>query len=601
MASSTGGRYRDALRQRDFRLMVIAYIVDALGSWAYSVVLAVYVWDRTHSTQWLAAMASAGWLTSLLVGGYAGVLADRYERTRVMIVSALANAAIMCGIAVVVGTSSPLLLLLSLRVLSAVAGSPYRPASGALTPEIVGERDLAAANGLFSTLESLTVVLGPAAGGLLLLTGEPVTGVIVNAASFVVAAGIVARLRVRATGDAAPGENAFKQWLVGIKALGGQRVALVLVLFCGLDSAVYGASTVIYVPLSEHLGTGANGYSYLLAGAALGGVLAAGLANKLGSSSRLAPVIFGSILLQALPFAVTATVHAPILAFTLQVISGAGMIVVDVLAYTALQRDLPREVLGRVLGVFDAIVLRVHRRRQLRRRRVAHVARPAHNTARHRIRLPGAGLDRPARGVESRSRVGGRRRAAGPDGTVARCPRSLRRCKQLRAREIGKGSSGQEAPAGTVIIREGDEADALWILVAGKLGIEATNPNGTTVELPDVDAPSYVGELGLLHNRPRSATVTTKQACTLLRIEGKEFPQRSRGGTTERVLEDDRRHPAGPHSGASPGARHGAGITCELFCAGCAGRHRHLGLTSSGTAATRRPWLSHMTASGRAS
>ena len=65
------------------------------------------------------------------------------------------------------------------------------------------------------------------------------------------------------------------------------------------------------MPLSEHLGTGANGYSYLLAGAALGGVLAAGLANKLGSSSRLAPVILGSIVLQALPFAVTATVHAP--------------------------------------------------------------------------------------------------------------------------------------------------------------------------------------------------------------------------------------------------------------------------------------------------
>src|SRR5665213_3814919 len=74
VASSTGGRYRDALRQRDFRLMVVAYIVDALGGWAYSVVLAVYVWDRTHSTQWLAAMASAGWLTSLLVGGYAGAL-----------------------------------------------------------------------------------------------------------------------------------------------------------------------------------------------------------------------------------------------------------------------------------------------------------------------------------------------------------------------------------------------------------------------------------------------------------------------------------------------------------------------------------------------
>ena len=523
MAGATGGRYRDALRQRDFRLMVVAYVVDALGGWAYSVVLAVYVWDRTHSTQWLAAMASAGWLTSLLVGGYAGVLADRYERTRLMIVSALANAAVMCVMAVVVGTNGPLVLLLTLRVVSAAAGSPYRPASGALTPEIVGEKDLAAANGLFSTLESLVVVLGPAAGGLLLLTGKPVTGVIVNAVSFVAAAAIVARLRVRATGDAAPGENAFRQWLVGIKALGRERVALVLVLFCGLDSAVYGASTVIYVPLSEHLGTGANGYSYLLAGAALGGVVAAGLANKLGSSSRLAPVILGSIVLQALPYAVTATVHTPVLAFILQVVSGAGMIIVDVLAYTALQRDLPREVLGRVLGVFDAIVLGFIV--------AASFAGAAllTSTGLHTTLLV-IGFAFPLLALVGLPALRKADRAS-----AAAVARLAPRVRLLGALDLFTGASNsvlerlaaaaveQESAAGTVIIREGDEADALWILVTGTLAIEATGPDGASIELPDVGAPSYVGELGLLHGRPRSATVTTKEESTLLRIDGKEF------------------------------------------------------------------------------
>lgn len=525
MSGATGGRgrYRDALRQRDFRLMVVAYVVDALGGWAYSVVLAVYVWDRTHSTQWLATMASAGWLTSLLVGGYAGVLADRYERTRVMITSALASAAVMCGIAVVVGTNAPLLLLLSLRVLSSACGTPYRPASGALTPEIVGEKDLAAANGLFSTLESLVVVLGPAAGGLLLLTGEPVIGVVVNGASFVIAAAIVSQLKVRATGDAAPGENAFKQWLVGIKALGHERVALVLVLFCGLDSAVYGASTVVYVPLSEHLGTHANGYSYLLAGAALGGVLAAGLANKLGSSSRLAPVILGSIVLQALPYAVTATVHAPVLAFILQVISGAGMIIVDVLAYTALQRDLPREVLGRVLGVFDAIVLGFIVAASF----VAAALLTSHGL--HTTLLT-IGFAFPLLAL-----IGLPALLKADRESAAAVARLAPRVRLLGALDLFTGASNsvlerlataaveQETRAGTVIIREGDEADALWILVTGTLAIEAIGPDGATVELPDVNAPSYVGELGLLHGRPRSATVTTKQDATLLRIDGQEF------------------------------------------------------------------------------
>ena len=88
----SGGRFRDALRSRDFRFIVIAFSIDSLGSWSYSVVLAVYVFDRSHSTEWLAAMGASRWITGLLVGSVAGVIADRYERTRVMLVSALVSA-----------------------------------------------------------------------------------------------------------------------------------------------------------------------------------------------------------------------------------------------------------------------------------------------------------------------------------------------------------------------------------------------------------------------------------------------------------------------------------------------------------------------------
>jgi predicted MFS family arabinose efflux permease len=130
-----------------------------------------------------------------------------------------------------------------------------------------------------------------------------------------------------------------------------------VVLFCALDSAVYGASTVVYVPLSVRLGTGPGGYSYMLAGAALGGVLGAGLASRLSHASRLAPVIMGSICLQALPFLATIPLHSPVPAAALQVASGTGMVIVDVLALTTLQRDLPGDVLSRVLGIFQTTVL----------------------------------------------------------------------------------------------------------------------------------------------------------------------------------------------------------------------------------------------------
>ena len=350
-------RYRDVLRVRDFRLLVVSFIVDQIGSWSYSVVIAVYVFERTHSTFDIAVLTACRWIPGLLLSGYAGVIADRYERTRVMLVSALSSAVVMAGIAVAVGVDAPIWVLFVLVVCTAITGAPYRPAAGALTPEVVNESQLAAANAIYSTLESLTIVVGPAFGGLLLLAHTRVIGVIINTASFVAAAGIIVMLRVRSRGDAEPGGSMIRQWVDGLQALAGARVALTLVLFCGLDSGVYGASTVIYAPLSERLGTGVGGYSYLLAGAALGGVVAAALANRLSAASRLAPIIVTSITLQAAPFAVTVLTHSPEVAFLLQVVSGVGMIIVDVLAITALQRDLARGVLSRVLGVLDAVIL----------------------------------------------------------------------------------------------------------------------------------------------------------------------------------------------------------------------------------------------------
>jgi CRP-like cAMP-binding protein len=78
-------------------------------------------------------------------------------------------------------------------------------------------------------------------------------------------------------------------------------------------------------------------------------------------------------------------------------------------------------------------------------------------------------------------------------------------------------------PAGSVLIREGDEADALWILTRGELSVSVDEGGSPPRELAPVTAPGYVGELGLLHGIPRTATVQTSQDSTLLRISGEDF------------------------------------------------------------------------------
>jgi hypothetical protein len=517
------GRYRDALRYRDLRLLILSFLVDQIGSWSYVVVISVYVFDRTHSTQWLAALGICRWGPGLLLASYGGVIADRYERVTVLVISSLASAVLMTGLAVVVATDGPVGLTLAIVALSAVALAPYRPASGALTPEIVGEKDLAAANSIFAALENLVVVVGPGIGGLLLLTGEPVIGVAINAASFAIAAAVVARLRVRSHGGGGAEGNTAQQWMGGLRALAAQPVALAIILFCALDSAVYGATTVLYIPLSVRLGTGTNGYSYLLAGAALGGVLGAGLANRLSGASRLAPVIMGSICLQALPFLATIPVHWPALACALQVVSGVGMVIVDVLAITSLQRDLPGNVLSRVLGVFDTLVLGGVLLASL-----ATGILLAHADVTVALIAVGAGIpaialiglptllraDRASAAVANRLRP--RVELLSALDLLAGADRSTLERLAAAAEEV-------VMPAGGLVIREGDDADALWILVRGELSVTASGAGPEPRELASVTAPGYVGELGLLHAIPRTASVQARQECTLLRIDGQDF------------------------------------------------------------------------------
>ena len=514
-----GGRFRDALRSRDLKLLATGLVIDGLGSWAYATVLIVYVFERTGSPTWIALVTASRWLPGLLLASYGGVLADRYERTRVIIVSAILQFIVMVGIGFVVATDAQLWLLLSLSALSAVASAPYRPATGALTPEVVPESDLTAANGLFSTLESLVVVVGPGVGGVLVALDAPVVAIALDAGTFLVAAFIASRLSVRSRGDASEhGESAFTAFVDGLKALHSNRTATVLVLFCALDSGIYGAATVLYVGISHQLGTGADGYGYLLAGAALGGVISAGVANRLSASRRLAPVILGGIAVQALPFALTAFVHTPPLGFLLQVMSGMGMIVVDVLAITALQRDMPRGVLGRVLSLLDVAVL-------LSTLICSFAFAVVLDTFDLHPSLYVVGIGFPAVAILGiRPMLRADRNAAAlvreiePRVALLHELDLLAKAPQVVLERLARAIEVVDVPAGADVVRQGDPADALWILVDGEVAVMV---HGDVVRT--MGSPTYFGEIGLLHGIPRTATVRTTQACTLWRLSGDEF------------------------------------------------------------------------------
>jgi len=293
--------------------------------------------------------------------------------------------------------------------------------------------------------------------------------------------------------------------------------------FCYLDSAVYGAATVLYVPLSERLGTGSNGYSYMIAAMSLGGVLLAAVANRISASQRLGPLILIGMLMLALPFAVTAAVHQVWVAFLLQMVAGGGMLIVDILAVTAIQRDLPGEVLSRVFGLFEAgvpasLLIASFISALILNRYGLTAALLAIGFG-----FSGAAILGliPLLRADHRSMVAVR--ALQPRIALLESLDLFAGASRLTVERLAAAAREVIVPAGHVVIREGDAADALWVLVSGEVAVSAHGEAAHARRLRTMGPGTYFGEIGLLRRVPRTATVRALQPCTLLRIEGLDF------------------------------------------------------------------------------
>jgi len=525
-------RFLNTLRQRDLRYVFGAYVIDDTATWGYSVVLAAYAYERTGSTGWIAFIACTRWVVGLLVSGYAGVLADRYDRAHLIATSGVLCAIAMVAMTIVVGVDGPLWLLPILSALDTVLSSPVRAATGALVPDIVRESELLAANSLFAVLENVVVVVGPGIGGLLLLAGTPAAAMGINSASYLIAAALYMRVRTRSRGDgAAAGESRVAEWTAGIRAIGRTRAAILLTLFLGLATAGYGASIVVYAPLSITFGTGSTGYSYLLAASAFGSVIAAVVAERLSARTRLAPLLVGSIVVQAVPFWLSDFVTSPVLGAALQVASGCGMVTLDVLVITALQRDLPRASLGRALAATGAVSLASVIIGNLAASAVISTAGLSWTLAAIGIGFPAIALACLPMLVGNDRAMAEHAEALQPTVTLIERVALFDGASRRVLEQLAASAERRTYERGAVLLEQGDESDALWLLASGTLGVEADG-----VGLPPVVAPGYVGELGLMNNAPRSATVTVLEPAELLRIDATAFREAMESAATSPSL-----------------------------------------------------------------
>ncbi len=517
--------YRSALASRDLRFLFGGLAVSATGSWAYNVALLAFVFDRTHSLAWVGAAGLFRFLPALLLSAYGGVIAERTERVRLMLGADLICALWQGGLAVVAATGAPVALGLALAALTAATNIVYSPAVAATIPSIVDEDDLVSANALNGTIDNLVVILGPAVGAGLLAIGSPAVAFAANAGSFVLSAALVSRIRARSRpvdvtdeGTAGP----LEQMAVGVRAIVALPAARTLVAFCALVSFVYGTDTVLFVGVSEHrLHTGSEGFGYLLAGLGVGGVLMATAVNRLASSRRLAPIILAGVAGYTLPTALLTVIRDPGLAFALEIVRGGSTLVVDVLAITALQRAVAPEQLARVFGVFFAFVL----------------AAISLGTVITPVIVSAGGLDAgllvmalapcgaALLGVRSLLAIdrdtAARTAALGPRITVLEGLGLFQSASRAVLESLAAAAEAATFAPSATIIREGEPADALYVLVSGEVEVSARGEgDGPPRVLRRMSAPTYFGEIGVLEHIPRTATVTALTSCDCERIAG---------------------------------------------------------------------------------
>jgi hypothetical protein len=382
-----------------------------------------------------------------------------------------------------------------------------------------------AANALNGTIDNLVVIAGPAVGAVILVFGSDALVFGINAGSFAVSALLVARIRTRSRpvdvteeGKAGP----MHQMLVGARTIINLPAARILVAYCALVSFVYGTDTVLFVGVShEKLDAGAQGFGYLLAGLGIGGILMAGAVDRISRSRRLAPIILAGVAGYTLPTALLVVIHSVAVAVPLEIIRGASTLVVDVMAITALQRAVPSNQLARVFGVFFAFVLGAISLGAFITPLIVNAT--SLNTGLWVMAIGPFALG--LLGYPSLMAMD--RRSAARTAELAPKVAILEQLgifatasRQVLERLAAAEEEVTFSPAAT-IIREGDEADALYVLVEGEVEVTAHGEGeGPEHRIRTMSAPTYFGEIGVLEKIARTATVTALTECRCERIEG---------------------------------------------------------------------------------
>lgn len=355
------------LKQRNFTFLWLAGLISMIGNWVLLAALPFHIYAITGSALATGGLLMAYVAPGVLVGSLAGVFVDRWDRKRTMLLTTLMQGA-MISVLLLVQSADWLWLIYLVVIIESTLGLFFRPAENALLPKLVGEDQLLSANSLNALNDNLARLGGPALGGLLLGLLGFYSVVIVDAATYLLAAVLIlfvqvpesARPRAAAAEATASARSAlgnlWTEWKAGLAVVKNSQLLAGLFIVIGImlfGDAILSAILVVFV--QNDMGLSAVEFGWMMTARGIGGLIGGVLAAQLGA--RFLPGRLLSIGLLASGAAVVVAVAFPTLSIVLPllVLVGVMALIAMVSAQTMMQKGTADIYLGRVFGLFGAV------------------------------------------------------------------------------------------------------------------------------------------------------------------------------------------------------------------------------------------------------
>jgi len=500
-------------RNPELRRIELAFAGFNAGEWGAWIAMLVYAYEQGGATT-AGLVAAAQLVPAGLAAPFAAVLADRYAPARVLTLGYVAQALAMGATAAALLAHGPPLLAYALAAVGATCVTVTRPTQSALVPALARTPDeLTATNVVSGWIEAVSVLVAPAGAGVILAVASP--GWVFAALAVVTLAAALLVAPLRGPPPAAEPRPPLEEALAGFRLLAKEPAARTLVALLGGQFIAIGALDVLYVVLAiSVLDLGGSGAGYLNAAFGAGGVAGIAVTVSLIGRRRLMPALVLGILAWGAAFALLGAWPTTIGALLLLAVAGAGRSLLDVAGRTILQRTAPGDVLSRVFGVLEGL--------SMASLALGSLLTPALVSlfgARWAILGIGALLPLAVL-LASRPLLEIDRRAPVPVVEIALL-RSLPLFSPLGApalEGLARGLAELQAPAGTVVVREGEPGDRFYVVAEGELDVSARGR-----ELRTIGRGDGFGEIALLENVPRTATVTALTDSRLYSLDKPSF------------------------------------------------------------------------------